>query len=240
MYRCQVCSAPVNQGYTHSCLMAGRSSSQWQTGQQNIQTSSQYSAGLSSNTWSMNQTFPHEAGPSSSPWGTQSAQWSQPIPPMDHPQPPRTSGAFQTALSLPVTSVPEGRDPTPTVPGPFSSSEVASTPQAASLLDERKSSLAGEQPHDQSGLLNAGKLIYSFTPSIETEPHKEYRAVPPHQSKWFWRIGRVFKTLWSEPARPDDNNNDSRLSTVWLGERCYTEVIRFVVLANFEHHVLCS
>lgn len=64
--------------------------------------------------------------------------------------------------------------------------------------------------------------------------------------KSFWKFGRVFMMLWTEPAqvpkvpREGGTRNGSHISTVWLGEPAYSEIRRFVVVGEGHGNSICS
>ncbi|KAM3068127.1 hypothetical protein ACMFMG_011176 [Clarireedia jacksonii] len=70
-----------------------------------------------------------------------------------------------------------------------------------------------------------------------------YRVIPNgKESHEFWREGRVFMMLWTEPAgrKPQraGTRNHSHISRIWLGEEAFSEIRRFVVI--IDHHGNCS
>ncbi|KAN0095181.1 hypothetical protein V8E51_015892 [Hyaloscypha variabilis] len=72
-----------------------------------------------------------------------------------------------------------------------------------------------------------------------------YRQVPEEDQKDFWRIGRVFMMLWTEPAGPQvppggGTRNGSHISTTWLGQEAYSEIRRFVVIQEGWGSNICS
>jgi hypothetical protein len=73
-----------------------------------------------------------------------------------------------------------------------------------------------------------------------------YRAVPEKEYRNFWKVGRVFMMLWTEPAGPEvpaggrTTLYGSHLSITWLGQRAYSEIRRFVVIAEGYGNCICS
>jgi len=65
-----------------------------------------------------------------------------------------------------------------------------------------------------------------------------YKRVKQKDQKEFFRTGRVFKTLWVEPA--GHTSTGRGLSTVSFGESAYAEIRRFVVLSSTELYSRCS
>ncbi|KAM3068124.1 hypothetical protein ACMFMG_011173 [Clarireedia jacksonii] len=65
-----------------------------------------------------------------------------------------------------------------------------------------------------------------------------YRAIPfGSESRAFWKEGRVFMMLWTEPAGENKSGlrgtkNFSHISIVYLGGEVYTEIRRFVVIKD--------
>ncbi|KAF7901328.1 hypothetical protein EAF00_003549 [Botryotinia globosa] len=60
----------------------------------------------------------------------------------------------------------------------------------------------------------------------------------------FWRVGRVFMMLWTEPAQPKvpvtgGTRNGSHFSTTFLGQQAYSEIRRFVVLIKGHGNSVC-
>ncbi|PQE16489.1 heterokaryon incompatibility protein [Rutstroemia sp. NJR-2017a BBW] len=58
----------------------------------------------------------------------------------------------------------------------------------------------------------------------------------------FWKVGRVFMMLWTEPAGVNaqraGTKNYSHISETWLSEKAYSEIRRFVVVKD--NHGNCS
>ena len=81
------------------------------------------------------------------------------------------------------------------------------------------------------------KSILTFPPG--------YRQVAEEDQENFWRIGRVFMMLWTEPAGPQvppggGTRNGSHISTTWLGQEAYSEIRRFVVIQEGWGNNICS
>ncbi|KAF7863097.1 hypothetical protein EAF04_007180 [Stromatinia cepivora] len=60
----------------------------------------------------------------------------------------------------------------------------------------------------------------------------------------FWKVGRVFMVLWTEPAQPQvpaqgGTRNGSHFSTTYLGGQAYTEIRRFVVVSKRYGSSIC-
>ncbi|PQE23492.1 pfs domain protein [Rutstroemia sp. NJR-2017a BVV2] len=75
-----------------------------------------------------------------------------------------------------------------------------------------------------------------------------YQTVPERDQNNFFRVGRVFMMLWTEPARdpPADkvpygggSRNGSHYSTTYLGGSVYTEIRRFVIVAKQHGNSIC-
>ncbi|KAI6715944.1 hypothetical protein JHW43_001602 [Diplocarpon mali] len=60
----------------------------------------------------------------------------------------------------------------------------------------------------------------------------------------FWRVGRVFMMLWSEPARAyrdvGKSRDGSHYSTTYLNGNVYSEIRRFVVIREGHGNCICS
>jgi hypothetical protein len=66
-----------------------------------------------------------------------------------------------------------------------------------------------------------------------------FRVVAPKNYDAFWKLGRVFMMLWTEPTRPSTRRAGSQVSYVWLNEIVYSEIRRFVVVSNNYGYCLC-
>ncbi|KAF7916521.1 hypothetical protein EAE99_009703 [Botrytis elliptica] len=60
----------------------------------------------------------------------------------------------------------------------------------------------------------------------------------------FWKVGRVFMMLWTEPAQPKvpengGTRNGSHFSTTFLGQQAYSEIRRFVVVIKGYGNSVC-
>lgn len=83
--------------------------------------------------------------------------------------------------------------------------------------------------------------------TISSEPgiYVGYRAIESHAQKRFWKEGRVFMMLWTEPARPPlvdrdgGTRNGSHFSTTIWGESAYSEIRRFVVVSAGYGNNIC-
>jgi hypothetical protein len=76
-----------------------------------------------------------------------------------------------------------------------------------------------------------------------------YKVVETKNLKKFWRIGRVFMMLWTEPARDElvprggGTRNGSHFSTIttgYLKQQAYSEIRRFVVIGVGHGNTICS
>jgi hypothetical protein len=73
-----------------------------------------------------------------------------------------------------------------------------------------------------------------------------YCQVPDKEQRKFWKVGRVFMMLWTEPAGPQvapgggTLPNGSHISTTWLDEKAYSEIRRFVVIQEGYGNNICS
>jgi hypothetical protein len=74
---------------------------------------------------------------------------------------------------------------------------------------------------------------------------KGYRVVETRNLKRFWKIGRVFMMLWTslDPELVPEGGgtrNGSDISTTWLKGEVYSEIRRFVVIAEGYGNIICS
>jgi hypothetical protein len=73
-----------------------------------------------------------------------------------------------------------------------------------------------------------------------------YCQIPEKDQNKFFRVGRVFMMLWTEPARPQvpagggTLPNGSHISTTWLGQKAYSEIRRLVVIQEGYGNCICS
>lgn len=73
-----------------------------------------------------------------------------------------------------------------------------------------------------------------------------YREVPTNEQRKFFKVGRVFMMLWTEPAGPRVEAgggtlpNGSHISATWLDGKAYSEIRRFVVLQEGYGNSICS
>jgi hypothetical protein len=70
-----------------------------------------------------------------------------------------------------------------------------------------------------------------------------YRTVPEKDQRKFWKVGRVFMMLWTEPAKVPQGGgtrDGSHFSTVWLSQTAYSEIRRFVVIREGHGNSICS
>ncbi|KAH8774002.1 hypothetical protein BGZ57DRAFT_824038 [Hyaloscypha finlandica] len=69
-----------------------------------------------------------------------------------------------------------------------------------------------------------------------------YRAVERKNSTWFWKVGRVFQMLWTEPIGHKlrgDTRENSHISTIWLRDKAFCEIRQFVIVAEGHGVVTC-
>lgn len=78
-----------------------------------------------------------------------------------------------------------------------------------------------------------------------------YKEIEPKKLDKFWKIGRVFMTLWAEPARDGHQipqpkpksgaiSNASHYADSWLGGKAFFEIRRFVVIGTNWGNAQCS
>jgi hypothetical protein len=68
--------------------------------------------------------------------------------------------------------------------------------------------------------------------------------VPDKDQRKFWKVGRVFMMLWTEPAMKVSPGGGARDGThssiVWLNQTAYNEIRKFVVIRESHGSSLCS
>ncbi|TVY13980.1 hypothetical protein LARI1_G008742 [Lachnellula arida] len=67
-----------------------------------------------------------------------------------------------------------------------------------------------------------------------------YRCIGEKEQRKFWKVGRVFMMLWTEPAAEGSTRNGTHYSKVWLDQGVYSEIRRFVVLKEGYGNSICS
>lgn len=83
-----------------------------------------------------------------------------------------------------------------------------------------------------------------------TNLEQGYKSVPLGGQKKFWKVGRVFRVLWTEPARDGAEENiiplegtqrsvASHYVSVWLGGKAFTEIRHFVVVQEGHGNSIC-
>ena len=91
----------------------------------------------------------------------------------------------------------------------------------------------------------SGPFIPPWDVSSDSIQNVGYRVVRPKDSRSFWRFGRVFEMLWTEPPGPQvspgggTTRNGSHISTTWLNESVISEIRRFVVVQDGHDYVQC-
>ncbi|KAG4435148.1 hypothetical protein IFR05_009380 [Cadophora sp. M221] len=89
----------------------------------------------------------------------------------------------------------------------------------------------GKQPHTASSSTGGGEL------------DDRYKVVEDKNRQKFWKVGRVFMVLWTEPAgitKEKGTQNGSQFSTTYLNGTAYTEIRRFVVIGEGYGNSICS
>jgi hypothetical protein len=70
--------------------------------------------------------------------------------------------------------------------------------------------------------------------------------VEDKKQRKFWKVGRVFMMLWTEPEKGakvpagGGTRNGSHFSTVHLDETAYSEIRKFVVVSRGYGNCICS
>ncbi|TVY85290.1 hypothetical protein LSUE1_G001296 [Lachnellula suecica] len=103
---------------------------------------------------------------------------------------------------------------------------------------------------DYAGSSSGAALYLPQTPSnyikrTPNSPDKErldprYRCVSEKEQRKFWKVGRVFMMLWTEPAATSSTRNGTHYSTVWLEQGVYSEIRRFVIIKEGYGNSICS
>ncbi|KAF2868126.1 kinase-like domain-containing protein [Massariosphaeria phaeospora] len=95
------------------------------------------------------------------------------------------------------------------------------------LPDSVKESVFGDRPR---------RFIRTAQDNINEESlDPNYRRVAYHHHAFFFKRGRVFKMLWTEPAgqdNPGKTRGSTHFSLVSFGQTAYSEIRRFVVIQN--------
>jgi hypothetical protein len=73
----------------------------------------------------------------------------------------------------------------------------------------------------------------------DTEKFDETYQVRRYDWKKFFRVGRVFSTLWSDAVGGNDVNNDTFVSVIIYGEKVHSKVRRFVIVREGERSCTC-
>ncbi|KAB8301557.1 hypothetical protein EYC80_003401 [Monilinia laxa] len=94
--------------------------------------------------------------------------------------------------------------------------------------------------------LENAKHIYKAPNSGDTETlDSRYKSCGGLRQDDFWKVGRVFMMLWTEPAAqskvPGDGatSNGSHFCTTFLGQQAYSEIRRFVVVLKGHGSSIC-
>ncbi|KAL5322342.1 hypothetical protein ACEPPN_010315 [Leptodophora sp. 'Broadleaf-Isolate-01'] len=91
---------------------------------------------------------------------------------------------------------------------------------------------------------NVGKQPQTATSSTGGgELDDRYKVVEDKNRQKFWKVGRVFMVLWTEPAgitKEKGAQNGSQFSTTYLNGTAYTEIRRFVVIGEGYGNSICS
>lgn len=68
--------------------------------------------------------------------------------------------------------------------------------------------------------------------------------MPVSRQKKFWKIGRVFAALWTEPARDYQgaifSDASAHISETYLKGKAFSEIRRFVVVQEGYGNSICS
>lgn len=116
-------------------------------------------------------------------------------------------------------------------------SEPASTVQNPRTAQHGRSTVKSLPADIQAQLRSLERRFIQTDPSnndAEVLDARYRRVASPHHA-YFFVPGRVFKMLWTEPAgqaNPGKTRNSTHFSTVWLGDRAFSEIRHFVVVRN--------
>jgi hypothetical protein len=124
----------------------------------------------------------------------------------------------------------------------------ASTPEKDKYKKALGSSIAENNPTSNAQLTWPPKNIKAAPRSSAYEKlDGRYRVVDVKNQKRFWKQGRVFMMLWTEPAGdnvqvpPEGGTRaGSHFSTTWLKGKAYSEIRRFVVVGEGYGNTICS
>ncbi|KAF5874234.1 putative heterokaryon incompatibility protein [Botrytis fragariae] len=90
------------------------------------------------------------------------------------------------------------------------------------------------------------KYIFKSPNSGDTETlDSRYQIYAGLQQNEFWKVGRVFMVLWTEPAadlkvpEAGGTRDGSHFSTTYLGQQAYSEIRRFVVMLKGHGNSIC-
>ncbi|ORY18199.1 hypothetical protein BCR34DRAFT_554381 [Clohesyomyces aquaticus] len=104
---------------------------------------------------------------------------------------------------------------------------AATAQPVAPLPEDVQETVGGDKPR---------RYIKTGRDSSEVENlDSRFRRVASHHHAHFFRRGRVFKMLWTEPAgrdAPGNTRGSTHFSLVRFNETAYSEIRRFVVLQN--------
>ncbi|KAF4630156.1 hypothetical protein G7Y89_g7987 [Cudoniella acicularis] len=87
-------------------------------------------------------------------------------------------------------------------------------------------SMSGSTPSGNTGAPQSGRV---GTPGAKEKLDSRYQ-IRNYDYKKFFRPGRVFSTLWTDPTSEKTNRNQTFISEVMYGEKVHTKIRRFVVV----------
>ncbi|CAG8951674.1 hypothetical protein HYFRA_00005474 [Hymenoscyphus fraxineus] len=147
-------------------------------------------------------------------------------------QPTFSSGSFSSATGLSST---------------YGSSASNYGNRAYDDINEVTSTFGGmslnRQPTmpDKNYVESSGTIRRPIDNADREQLDPRYRVIPEKDQRKFWRVGRVFMMLWTEPAlKKGGSRNGTHYSTVWLDEGAYSEIRRFVVIREGYGNSICS
>jgi len=95
--------------------------------------------------------------------------------------------------------------------------------------------------------------LHARKPSLSWQNHTTnadslpgYKTVDQKNQKKFFKLGRVFLVLWTEPARDaagelySATSNSGQLYNTYLGGKAFTEIRRFVIVQEGYGNSICS
>ncbi|KUJ17188.1 uncharacterized protein LY89DRAFT_685117 [Mollisia scopiformis] len=175
-------------------------------------------------------------------WRDMSIDFNSDNPPLARSIPPGINTGYATPwseTSTPRVPASSQRMPaqytTPRTDIPERSTYTSRRSENFDSLDDAFSSI---HIQDSSGQIKKARqhLPQKESPLLDAR----YIQIDERKNKRFWKVGRVFKMVWTEPARPNAGLNNGQYESVWLGETVFSEIRLFVVVGEGYGNVICS